>query len=416
MRAYVVIGAGYGDEGKGLTVDALCRRFNVGTVVRFNGGAQAGHTVVDGPRRHVFGHVGSGTFAGASTHLGPRFIVNPLLLAPELDRLRGLGVQTTVTVDPRARVSTIYDMALNAMAELARGDQRHGSCGMGINETVTRHAQLPLTVSELGWSLPSLRRIIEQIRHEYVPQRMAALGVLEVPPAIQAVLDMSPHVVTTRLLTDFHTATTVDASHIQHMIDPTRAMYAGGGVTSATPIVLEGAQGLGLDERLGRFPHVTRSLTGLPYAVVAAAELGAREIVPVYVTRTYVTRHGAGPLAFEGKLPQPPQDLTNQPNQWQGTLRHAPLAVPELRGRITEDLARGAAVAQAHDVALAPARLVVTCLDQLDSVPVVGLGPNPIATSQVWSEQLAGLLAGQLGLSLLGVSRGPSASTFDFGV
>ena len=78
IPATVVIGANFGDEGKGLITDFETRRQDAQLVARFNGGAQAGHTVVtDAGQRHVFGHISAGTFAGASTYLASTFIVNP---------------------------------------------------------------------------------------------------------------------------------------------------------------------------------------------------------------------------------------------------------------------------------------------------------------------------------------------------
>ena len=86
--AYVIVGAGYGDEGKGLMTDCLVRKLTEKdrppVNVRFNGGGQAGHTVVCKDGRHVFSHVGAGSFAHASTFLSSAFIVNPLVLEREL--------------------------------------------------------------------------------------------------------------------------------------------------------------------------------------------------------------------------------------------------------------------------------------------------------------------------------------------
>ena len=79
--ARVVIGAQFGDEGKGrLTAHHVVEVGDDAIVVRFNGGAQAGHTVVapDG-RRHVFSHVGSGALTGAATYLSRFFVANPIL-------------------------------------------------------------------------------------------------------------------------------------------------------------------------------------------------------------------------------------------------------------------------------------------------------------------------------------------------
>jgi adenylosuccinate synthase len=147
---HAVIGGQLGDEGKGLITDFLSNHLTL--VVRFNGGAQAGHTVVlpDG-RRHEFHHFGAGCFKAACTLLSRHFIVNPLLYAKEYHSPELKGIRKTVYVDPRCRVTTPLDMMLNTLVEERRGAQRHGSCGVGINETVTRcwsdYGQ-PLTVQD----------------------------------------------------------------------------------------------------------------------------------------------------------------------------------------------------------------------------------------------------------------------------
>jgi adenylosuccinate synthase len=106
-RAKVVIGGQYGDEGKGLAVDWLVAQDPDSLVIRFNGGAQAGHTVVapDG-RRHVFSHFGSGTFAGAPTFLSRFFVANPTIFLGEAKRLAAIGCQPQVVIDPACPVTT----------------------------------------------------------------------------------------------------------------------------------------------------------------------------------------------------------------------------------------------------------------------------------------------------------------------
>ena len=149
----VVIGLNYGDEGKGAAVDWLCHGavsgdrncgdyYEAGSaaVVRFNGGAQAGHTVVtpDG-RRHVFSQFGSGTFAGCPTILSRFMMVNPIMFWKERKELLGkVDKLPPVYVDPRAYVTTPYDVFINQELERSRGNDRHGSCGMGIGETEVR--------------------------------------------------------------------------------------------------------------------------------------------------------------------------------------------------------------------------------------------------------------------------------------
>jgi hypothetical protein len=92
--AHAVIGAGYGDEGKGLMTDYhVALSGPGGIVVRFNGGAQAGHTVTTpGGQRHVFSHIGSGALAGAATCLSRHLICHPTLFFKEAAALRAAGV------------------------------------------------------------------------------------------------------------------------------------------------------------------------------------------------------------------------------------------------------------------------------------------------------------------------------------
>ena len=394
----VVIGANYGDEGKGLITDFEARRVGADLVVRFNGGAQAGHTVVDGNRRHVFGHVSAGTFAGAATMLSSKFIVNPLALEKELQVL-GDAKPDVINVMRTARVTTIYDMVINSIVELSRGTQRHGSCGMGINETVTRHEKFPLTVYDIERGGHWLVQNIQKIRELWVPYRLAGLG-----------FDVN------NLDSRFTPYKDVLAS--TDYFGMARAMYEQSQPLTCNPtklhgsFVFEGAQGLALDEFLGTFPHVTRSITGLPYAILAAAELGVKVLNPIYVTRSYLTRHGAGPLAADHEeLEHNPEDTTNVPNPWQGTLRYAPLNVEQLSHFISADLARGHAVAQAMGVTIGKPGLAVTCLDQFTGKIKI-ISSAGIARS-VEIEDLPGtvirMLKEKFNIELSHVSFGPEA-------
>ncbi len=145
VRHVVVVDLGYGDAGKGTVVDWLCTRRcgeePVHAVVRFNGGAQAAHNVVtaDG-RHHSFAQFGSGTFTpGVRTHLSRHVLVDPLALIAEAGHLAALGVRDALdrlTVDRSALVTTPYHRAANRARETARGAGRHGSCGMGVGETM----------------------------------------------------------------------------------------------------------------------------------------------------------------------------------------------------------------------------------------------------------------------------------------
>ncbi|MEQ1503809.1 MAG: adenylosuccinate synthetase, partial [Myxococcota bacterium] len=140
--AWAVVDLGFGDAGKGTTTDYLVRAHDARLVVRFNGGAQAGHTVVlaDG-RHHTFAQLGAGTFvAGVGTHLGPAFALDPGALRVEARALAGLGVTDALartTIDRRARVITPFHRAACRIRERARGDDAHGTTGVGVGEAVS---------------------------------------------------------------------------------------------------------------------------------------------------------------------------------------------------------------------------------------------------------------------------------------
>src|SRR5262245_18103087 len=139
-QAIITVGLGFGDEGKGATVDALTRQLGADLVVRYCGGSQAGHNVElpDG-RRHTFSQFGAGTLAPhrPRTYLGPDVIIDPLALLREALHLEELGVADPfglLSVHPRCLVTTWWHRTLNRLRELSRWADRHGSCGQGIGE------------------------------------------------------------------------------------------------------------------------------------------------------------------------------------------------------------------------------------------------------------------------------------------
>src|SRR5271166_5583260 len=115
-RAILTVGLGFGDEGKGATVDYLTREYEADLVVRYCGGSQAGHNVQlpDGSR-HTFSQFGAGTLARSSprpgTFLGPNVIIDPAALLREAGHLTELGVADALqllTIHPRCLVTTIW--------------------------------------------------------------------------------------------------------------------------------------------------------------------------------------------------------------------------------------------------------------------------------------------------------------------
>lgn len=318
-----VIGSNFGDEGKGMVTDWCVRQRPVrSVVVRFNGGAQAGHTVetING-HRHVFSHFGSGSFHGADTYLGKNFICNPIVFKDERKRLRTVGLDPIVIVHPGARVTTYFDMMANQLIEAAR-TKRHGSCGLGIFETIKRHEKIPFTVED---AVPAF----EVIKDYFVERLLEATS--------QDVVD------------DADRRGYMSHKHYQQWIQDFDAFRRRAQVYQLPHdhyehVVFEGAQGLLLDmDYHAGAPHLTPSNTGFFGALGDAADLGVNEVNIYYVSRTYLTRHGAGPL--KGEKPCDLPDETNKPNEFQGTLRFAPLHPHQLLPQIAKDLDRCRAAA-----------------------------------------------------------------------
>lgn len=408
----VVIGSGFGDEGKGLITDFETRRIGASLVARFNGGAQAGHTVTTKDRRHVFGHISSGTFAGADTYLSSNFIFNPLVLETELESFDEDEVPL-IFVHDNAKVTTLFDMRINEIVETRRGPTRHGSCGMGINETVSRHDHYRLTVSDLrDKSANEIAAILLTIAYEWVPIRLKQHNIYDADSKALEIQNV-----------DFFKLAATMKDRTAEFTLPSKFAYLTKNGSSGD-VVFEGAQGLMLDEFLGKFPNVTRSITGLPYALIAAAELGIKSVRPIYVTRAYSTRHGAGELAYVGRdfgaINGEVVDKTNVDNPWQGSIRYAPLVPNLLTGFIQADLDRGIHMAQALGITLEKPSLAVTCLDQIfDHVAVIDPGPGSSAL-EAWmpKESLSNYLVSRFDpkykMSLSHVSRGPTAEDVEY--
>ncbi len=313
MKARAVVGANWGDEGKGVAVDYLCAVQGAGVVVRYNGGAQAGHTVVtpDG-RRHVFSHFGSGTFLDVPTFLSQFFLVNPILFADEMRVLVNQGVTPRVYAHPECLVTTFADMMINQRLEKKRGKDRHGSVGLGIGETVERSAipTLKITMSDLWNRAKSVESKLAEICEKYAKYRTGEA--IKEPAMIEAFLKGC-----------WKVADAISPAGIGQCKDP----------------VFEGAQGLMLDmDNKDMFPHVTRSNTGLKNVrtLCAQAKIDLKDLYTYYVSRTYLTRHGAGPLPGEDPALKY-ADETNAPHPWQGSLRFAPLDAEALMKRCIAD-------------------------------------------------------------------------------
>lgn len=390
LKANIIIGANLGDEGKGLITDFYASQFSNSLIVRHNSGAQAGHTVTTATgQRHVFGHIGAGSFAGSPTYLSRFFVCNPLLFRKEYKKLSKQCAVPKIFVDTAALVSTPYDMMINQLVEEWRGKQRHGSCGVGFGETIERnlYPRYQIKACDLA-NLNSFLQKLIIIRTEWLPQRLLALGIAKIPPTwVERIENLS-------ILEDYIDATSFFLRYTQ----PSRGLPQG-----FNQIICEGAQGLLLDQDHPWFPHVTRSSTGIQNAMIILDEAGIKDVCVTYITRSYLTRHGAGPLPFEIK--QKPYekivDATNITNDYQGALRFAWLDIDRVAQAITNDLAT-------NPTKIKPVvGLAVSCVDQIDSnlASFVENGKISQATPDIFLQKLYTATNASFGLASYGPTR-----------
>jgi adenylosuccinate synthase len=322
-RAFLVVGLAFGDCGKGAVVDFLARRCSAHTVVRFNGGPQAGHNVVapDG-RHHTFSQFGSGTFVPRVRTLLSRFmLIEPYAMLNEATHLQAMGIDDAfdrLMIDARCPVITPAHQVANRLREIARGPAAHGTCGLGIGELMQDQADHPDLVLRAG-DLPDERLVARKLRdiasfkHEMLAEMIRRVGsVPRALPCIRTLQDLS----WIDVAVEKYRAVADQGS----IVDPQSACRA---LNVSGTIVFEGAQGVLLDESAGFHPHTTWSKTTFANADALLNEMDYRgSRTRVGVLRTYFTRHGAGPFVSElqtlaGQLPEP----HNHDDGWQGRFR-----------------------------------------------------------------------------------------------
>lgn len=320
-KVFMIAGLGFGDEGKGTITEYMTWREKAHTVIRYNGGAQAAHNVVrpDGTH-HTFSQFGSGTFEGAATHLSRFVIVDPTALIAEGLSLEGDGVSDVfknLTLEDKALLITPYHKAANRLREFLRHD-KHGSCGVGIGETVSDSLSFPddaVVVDDLRnrrvleEKLSSIRsRKLEEFSRSNLwkddPNRVleAVFRLLVIP--VESVVD--------RWMEAATKINIVSEDYFHSVI-----------MEKPGAVVFEGAQGVLLDQTWGFHPHTTWSDITFSNANKLLEPHNPEHVEKIGVIRTYHTRHGAGPFPssfmFDTSIELP--ELHNGKHDWQGAFR-----------------------------------------------------------------------------------------------
>ena len=283
MPASVIVGLQWGDEGKGKTTDFLAEQ--VSTVIRYQGGDNAGHTIVIGSDTFKLHLVPSGVlYPHITPVIGPGVVVNPATLLREFDELTARGIDVSrVRVSHAAHLILPYHVALDRAREARLGGAKVGTTQRGIGPAYEdRAARLGLRVEDLVDPASAATRLARVL-----PEKRAlleALGSTDHADAVNA-----------DLLVELIAAW---GKRLQpHIADSTRLVQAA--LAADEHILLEGAQGTLLDLDHGSYPFVTSSnpIAGGAATGGGIAPLQIDEVMGVM--KAYATRVGSGPFVTE---------------------------------------------------------------------------------------------------------------------
>jgi adenylosuccinate synthase len=290
MSAFIVLGAQWGDEGKGKMTDYLAEEANV--VVRFQGGNNAGHTVVVGDKEYKLHLIPSGILYDDKLNvIGNGVVVDPKALFEEIEYLEGVGVKVTpekLIVSDRAQLIMPYHKTLDILKEKARGKNDIGTTGKGIGPCYTdKFERCGIRVCDLMHEDVFAEKLQENIKmkNEYITKVLGGEA-LNYDEILKEYLEFA------KKLKPFVQDTSV---RVYNEIKADKA------------ILFEGAQGMLLDIDYGTYPYVTSSNTTAG-GVASGVGIGPNMITnAVGITKAYTTRVGKGPF---------PTELVDETGDW----------------------------------------------------------------------------------------------------
>lgn len=330
-KVSIILGAGFGDEGKGQTVYQATKLTKKPLVIRFNGGHQVGHTVVNQDVRHVFSNFGSGTLNNVPTYWSEYCTVEPIGVVRELEALRKLNINPVVIYNSKTMVTTPFDIYYN---HIDNNNKAHGSVGVGFGKTIGRNEDhFHLYVRDLFF--PNI--LDEKLRRIAVDYyRLSDRVIANLEDKISAF-----KIACKTLTNEFNVVNNI--KKIVYEYDH---------------LIFEGGQGILLDMDYGFFPNVTRSNTTSKNVMKILEDVDYNDIHTYYVTRAYQTRHGNGYMTNTEMdcsfIDENPYE-TNVYSEFQGNFRKSVLDLDLLQYAIDCD----------NYYNNSTKHLVITCLDQV---------------------------------------------------
>jgi adenylosuccinate synthase len=280
MANVAVIGAQWGDEGKGKVVDWLASRADI--VVRFQGGHNAGHTLVVGNQTYKLALLPSGVVRGKLGVIGNGVVVDPEALLAEIEKVRAQGLEVgphNLRIAENATLILPVHSAIDKAREAARGDRKIGTTGRGIGPAYEdKVARRAIRVCDLAEPETLSEKLDEVLLHHNTLLRGLGAETFEKQALLDRLLELAP------LILPF-------AEPVWERLDEARR--------AGRRILFEGAQAVMLDVDHGTYPYVTSSNT---VAATAASGSGMGPSAVGFVlgiAKAYCTRVGSGPFPSE---------------------------------------------------------------------------------------------------------------------
>jgi adenylosuccinate synthase len=282
MRNTVVVGTQFGDEGKGKVVDLLTAKADL--VVRFQGGNNAGHTLVVEGKKFIFHLIPSGVlYPEKKCLIGNGVVVDPEVLLEEIDKLALSGIEVNperLSLSEKAHIILPYHRAIDVAREAAKGHGKIGTTGRGIGpcyeDKVARVGVRAVDLTEPDTLEEKLTSNLEE-KNFYLTKFLHAEP-LELKPILDQYLTMGEK------LTPYITDVSLELDRA---------------VKNRKKILFEGAQGTHLDVDHGTYPFVTSS-NPVSGSACAGAGIGPKQLNDILgVVKAYTTRVGAGPFLTE---------------------------------------------------------------------------------------------------------------------
>jgi adenylosuccinate synthase len=280
MKAIAVVGAQWGDEGKGKVVDYLARSFDY--IARYAGGHNAGHTVIFDGHRFVLQLIPSGILRpGKKAVIGSGTVVDPAALVNELENLKkaDIEVRDRLFLSNRAHLVFPYHREMDKAAESARGAAKIGTTSRGIGPAYEdKMARRGIRVGDL-LDADGFNEKLERVVHEKCAISRAAYGhPLDVAGLLETYLELG--------------------AHIRGLIADTSALL-NRALDKGESVLFEGAQGTMLDIDHGTYPYVTSSSATSGGVATGLGVPPTRLTGVVGVSKAYTTRVGSGPFPTE---------------------------------------------------------------------------------------------------------------------